>query len=124
MVAQAVDALLEPGVLGRVCAANPRLDFDGQLLKMVEPCLDISPALAAFAASGAVQRLFCSLFGGGAPQLYEDKVHMKLPTADVQQSLDGTGAFPWHQDRVFWSSYSPRLATLVVCLWVAVKGAR
>lgn len=114
---RAVEAMLSPAVLGSVCTANPRIDFDpGELLKMVEPCLDISPALSAFAASDAVQPIFRALFGGEAPQLYEDKVHMKLPTGDTTQSMEGTGAFPWHQDRVFWSTYSPRLATLVVYL--------
>jgi hypothetical protein len=113
----AVEAMLEPAVLGRVCTANPRVDLDpGELLKMVEPCLDLSSGLAAFATSGAVQGIFRALFGGDAPQLFEDKVHMKLPTRDATQQLDGTGAFPWHQDRVFWSTYSPRLATLVVLL--------
>jgi hypothetical protein len=112
----ALDALLDPAVLGRVSAANPRIDLDGTLLKMVEPCLDISPGLAAFAESDAVQSIFHSLFGSERPQLFEDKVHMKMPTDDGVQSLQGAGAFPYHQDRVFWSTYSCRLSTLVVYL--------
>ena len=114
----AVAALLEPQVLGRQCRANPRLDFDdpGTLLKMVEPCLDISPGLATFASSAGVQSIFRSLFGGATPVLFEDKVHMKLPTSDVAQSYAGTGAFPTHQDHVFWSAYSRNLTTLVIYL--------
>ena len=112
----AVDEMLEPHVLGAHHPANPRLDFDGESLKMVEPCLDISPALAAFARSAEVQQIFMCIFEGATPVLFEDKVHMKLPTEEVVQSFGGTGAFPWHQDRVFWSTHSSRLASLVISL--------
>ena len=112
----AVAAMLQPDVLGAHHVANPRLDFDGELLKMVEPCLDISPGLAAFAQSADVRQIFTSLFDGVSPLLFEDKIHMKLPTAEAEQAFGGAGAFPWHQDRVFWSTYSRRLATLVIYL--------
>lgn len=127
----AVTELLQPGTVGKLCPGNPRLDFEAAaagwgsppaqlVLKSVEPVLDISPGLAAVASSTDVQSIFRSLFLGAKPVLFEDKVHMKLPTprgtAAAQRSHADIGAFPAHQDHVFWSTYSRRLATLVIYL--------
>jgi len=78
----AVDALVgDAASLGEICAANPRLDFDGPiLLKSIEPLLDLSAAAALRAAAEgeAVQGVFRSIFeehdGGASPLLFEDKV--------------------------------------------------
>lgn len=137
----AVEALAaDPATLGKIDASNPRLDFDvsthggfigEQVLKMVEPVLDLSPHLSELIESEAIQSIFRSIFDGEDPVLFEDKVHFKLPTFRQQgapgepqgagvgvdeRAFSDAGAFPWHQDFAFWSQYSSRLATLVIYL--------
>jgi len=124
----AVEALAgDAGTLGKVNPSNPRLAFDTsdnageQLLKMVEPVLDLSQPLSNLIKSEAIQSIFKSIFDDDTePVLFEDKIHFKLPTSQQQQqqqrTFDDAGAFPWHQDFTFWSQYSPRLASLVIYL--------
>ena len=135
--------------IGPKVVANPRLDFDdahgSKLLKVIEPIVDVSPEIASVASGPAVQNLFRSLFaplahtsddsgpvsssgdsGASAsasasdPVLFEDKVHYKMPTdPTVPQRSNGAGAFPFHQDFAFWSTYSTSLATLLICTCAA-----
>ena len=113
------------------------------LIKMIEPVVDVSDVIASVASGPAVQRLFRSIFAplvhrsdsgdapaaaaaatananasatDPAPVLFEDKVHYKMPTdPTVPQRSNGAGAFPFHQDHAFWSTYSTSLATLLIC---------
>ena len=51
------------------------------------------------------------------PVLFEDKVQYKVPTdPTVPQRSSGAGAFPFHQDFAFWSTYSTSLATFLICM--------
>lgn len=142
----ALEALIgSTEVLGPVHPENPRLDFDGTQLKMIEPVLDLSPVFASVAADRRVQEIFEAIFedAGPAPtdadpaatgsksqcsdqeaplRLFEDKTHMKVPSSwcsreggELHSSIE-FGAFPWHQDAVFWSSYPSSLATLIIYL--------
>ena len=77
----AVEALAaDPATLGKIDASNPRLDFDvsthggligEQVLKMVEPVLDLSPRLSELIESEAIQSIFRSIFDGEDPVLIE-----------------------------------------------------
>ena len=135
-LARTADAMQSGAGIGPVVTANPRLDFDdGRLVKMIEPVVDVSDEIASVASGPAVRRLFRSIFAplahssdsGDAPAatatasaadpvLFEDKVHYKMPTdPTVPQRSSGAGAFPFHQDFAFWSTYSASLATLLIC---------
>lgn len=99
--------------VGPLLSGNPRVQIEpdrgeGPRIRLAEPALDISPAIAAFARSGPLPALFRDLFEGEEPVLFEDKVNYKYPRGGTQ--------FPMHQDYSYWTSYSPRLASALIYL--------
>lgn len=91
-------------------------EASAQNMKVIEPVLDLSPTFRGTASGSKVQSIFRSLFDGDRPLLFEDRIQMKLPSSGSKQSLSMPGAFPWHQDFCYWSSYSRSLISLFVYL--------